>query len=114
MAPARLLVVAPEGDLRRSVVFALEAEGHQVTTFDRPPSTHWLAHHRFDCTVLQQDALTGEAYEAVAFCIKAHPVVLIAARPHPWLIEWVSQVVDLPVLGNAVTDAVRDAILVRA
>ena len=56
-----------------------------------------------------ESALNGEAYEAIAFCIKAHPVVLLANKPHPWLVEWVAEIVDLPLAGNAVSSAVRHA-----
>ena len=46
--------------------------------------------------------------------IKAHPVVLLASKPHPWLVEWVAEVVDLPLAENAVTTAIRRAMLADA
>ncbi|MBL8597310.1 MAG: hypothetical protein J0I48_20765 [Devosia sp.] len=110
MPSARLLLVAPDTDLRRSLAFALEAEGFAVTIRDTPPARSWLVSNRFDCTIVDQKALTGPDYEAIAFCIKAHPVVLLASRPHPWLVEWVAEIVDLPLAGNAVNSAVRHAI----
>ena len=110
MPSARLLLVAPDTDLRRSLAFALEAEGFAVTIRDAPPARSWLVSNRFDCTIVDQKALTGPDYEAIAFCIKAHPVVLLASRPHPWLVEWVAEIVDLPLAGNAVNSAVRHAI----
>ena len=110
MPSARLLLVAPDTDLRRSLAFALEAEGFAVTIRDTPPARSWLVSNRFDCTIVDQKALTGPDYEAIAFCIKAHPVVLLASRPHPWLVEWVAEIVDLPLAGNAVKSAVRHAI----
>ena len=113
MASARLLLVAPDTDLRRSLAFALETEGYAVTIRDLPPPRAWLASNRFDCTILDQKSLVGADYEAIAFCIKAHPVVLMAARPHPWLVEWVSQVVETPSADNALTTAVRLAIQIQ-
>jgi DNA-binding NtrC family response regulator len=110
MASARLLLVAPDTDLRRSLVFALETEGYGVTVRDVPPPLAWLTTHRFDCTVLDQKALVGADFESSAFCIKAHPVVLLANKPHLWLVEWVAEVVDLPLAGNAVSSAVGHAI----
>ena len=114
MASARLLIVAPDTDLRRSLAFALETEGYAVTIRDLPPPRAWLASNRFDCTILDQKSLVGADYEAIAFCIKAHPVVLLANKPHPWLVEWVAEVVDLPLAGNAVSAAVSHAMHVGA
>ena len=114
MSTGRLLLVAPDTDLRRSLAFALEVEGFAVTIRDTPPSRSWLQTNRFDCTVVDQKALTGEQYEAIAFCIKAHPVVLLSNKPHPWLAEWVAEIVDLPLSENAVNTAIRQAMLADA
>ena len=110
MASGRVLVVAPDSDLRGSLVFALEAEGFEATAKEQLPHLSWMTPGRFDCTVLDQTALSGEPYESIAFCIKAHPVVLLAARPLSWVVEWVSQIVDMPVAGNAISAAVRQAL----
>jgi DNA-binding NtrC family response regulator len=114
MSAGRLLLVAPDTDLRRSLAFALEVEGFSLAVRDTPPSRAWLQANRFDCTIIDQKALTGEHYEAIALCIKAHPVVLLASKPHPWLVEWVAEVVDLPLAENAVTTAIRRAMLADA
>jgi DNA-binding NtrC family response regulator len=111
MARGRILVVAPYEALRRSLAFALEAEGYEVTSRDELPYHAWVAEKAFDATVLDQRALIGADYESIAFCVKAHPVVLLATRPHPWLVEWVSDVVETPVIGNAVATALDRAIL---
>jgi hypothetical protein len=113
MVSGRLLVVAPDRDLRGSLVFALEAEGFQVTAQEKLPSLDWMTARRFDCTVLDQKAIDGEAYQGIAFCIKAHPVVLLAARPLSWLVEWVSQVIETPSADNALSTAVRLAIQIQ-
>ncbi|MDC9823792.1 hypothetical protein PRN20_08605 [Devosia sp. ZB163] len=109
MAAGRLLVIAPDNDLRRSLVFALEAEGYEVTVRADLPDYSWLARQRFDATVLDQKALTGADYASIAFCVKAYPVVLLAAHAHPWLVQWVTDVVEMPVLGNAISASVRRA-----
>lgn len=114
MPSGRLLLVAPDTDLRQSLVFALETEGFSVTTRDEPPPRSWLAANRFDCTIIDQKAFTGEDYEAIAFCIKAHPVVLMAERPHAWLNEWVAAAIELPLRGNEVATAVRQAMHIEA
>ena len=109
MPAGRLLLVAPETDLRRSLVFALETEGFSVTLRDAPPALSWFAQNRFDCTIVDQKVLTGALHESIAFCIKAHPVVLLAAQPHPGLLQWVTRNIDLPLDGSDVTSAVRYA-----
>lgn len=111
MAAGRILVVAPNDELRRSLAFALEAEGYEVTARSELPYHGWVAEKAFDGTVLDQRALTGAEYESIAFCVKAHPVVLLAIRPHSWLVEWVSDIVEMPVIGNAVTSALDRAIV---
>ena len=109
MPSGRVLVVAPNSDLRTSLAFALEADGYELTVKDAPPPRSWLVTHRFDCTILDQKALTGEPYESIALCIKAHPIVLLANHPHPWLVEWVEEIVDLPLAANDVASAIRRA-----
>lgn len=110
MAAGRILVVAPDGDLRRSLGFALEAEGYDVTLRADLPDHSWVSRESFDATVLDQRALTGAAYQSIAFCVKAHPVILLATNPHPWLVSWVADVIDLPVIDNALATSLRHAI----
>ncbi len=114
MPSGRLLLVTAETDLRQSLAFALEADGFDVTIRETPPARQWLVANRFDCTIVDQKAFRGADYEAIAFCIKAHPVVLMAERPHPWLTEWVSATLDLPLRGNEVATAVRHAMHIEA
>lgn len=110
MASGRILVVAPNSDLRGSLGFALEAEGYEVTLKADLPDHTWVSAQSFDATVLDQRALTGADYASVAFCVKAYPVVLLATNPHPWLVGWVSDIIELPVIGNTLSTALRKAI----
>lgn len=110
MSTGRLLVVAADQDVRRSLVFALEAEGFAVTESDGVPPRAWTQDNRFDCTILDQRVLQGRPYESLAFCISSHPVVLLASRPRAWLTEWVTQVVETPVIDDALVDAVHVAL----
>jgi len=109
MSTGRLLVVAADADVRQSLVFALETEGFTVTPSAELPTRAWLRENKFDCTVLDQRVLRGEPYESVAFCIASHPVVLLAAKPFGWLLEWVSQVVETPVVEDRLLQAVHAA-----
>jgi len=114
MPAARLLLVAPDTDLRRSLAFALGAEGFTVALLDRPPAASGPPTQVFDCTIVDQNALTGAPSDVVAFCIRAHPVVLLANRPHPWLVDSVAEIIDLPLAGNAVSAAVQHAMHAQA
>ncbi|HQZ13596.1 MAG TPA: hypothetical protein PK286_12000 [Devosia sp.] len=114
MLSGRLLLVCPDPDLRLSLTGAMEREGLAVTVRDLPPSRSWLAANRFDCTIVDQRAFSGADYEAIAFCIKAHPVVLLAASPHAWLTEWVVKTLALPLKPGDVIAAVREAMFAEA
>ena len=114
MAFGRILVVSPDEDLCRSLAFALVAEGYDVTTKAELPSHSWVSVAGFDATILDQKALVEPEYLCIAFCIKAHPVILLTTDPLPWLVEWVAEIVEMPVLGNAVISAVRAATHLRA
>lgn len=107
MLAGRLLVVAPDDDLRHSLVFALEAEGFEVTDRAAIPPPIWIESNRFDCTVLDQKAAHGETYEAIVFCIRAVPVVLLGSRRLEWLTDWVAGTVEMPVIDNTLLIAVR-------
>jgi DNA-binding NtrC family response regulator len=110
MAQVSLLVVAPDPDIRRSITFALEAEGYLVSATDGIAAVPSDGDPRFDCTVLDQLALKGPAQESIAFCTRSHPVVLLAATPLPWVVEWVSQVIATPPSGGELALAVLRAI----
>lgn len=109
MPSSRILVVAIDTDVRRSLVFALEAEGYRVTGVETLPTLNYLREHAFSCTVLDQRALDGKPHESISFCITAHPVILLAAQPFVWLADWVSRIVITPDSGNALTEAVLAA-----
>jgi DNA-binding response OmpR family regulator len=110
MAQVSLLVVAPDHDIRRSITFALEAEGYFVSATNSIAAVPTDARSRFDCTVLDQLALNGPVQESIAFCTRLRPVVLLAASPLPWVVEWVSQVIATPSSGGELALAVRQAI----
>lgn len=111
MGIGRLLVVVADADVRRSLTFAFEAEGFAVTALGALPAPSWTRSNRFDCTILDQQILKGPRHESIAFCIGAHPVVLLAATPVEWLVEWVWRVVETPVVEDTLLTAVSRATL---
>lgn len=106
---AKILVIAPNPDLRRSVSFALEAEGLVVTSH-----AVLLAPDEgrgYDCVVLDHRAVDTVPREAALdFCTRAPHVVLLAGKPEPWLASKVFRVVETPQLGGALSAAVHAAI----
>lgn len=108
----RILVIAAELDLRRSLQFALEAEGYSVTWAadiegEDPPGA-------FDCTVVDHHCVGNDHLAAVAFCQAFRPVVLLANSVPHTLSPWVFRTVEKPMLGPALTTAIREAIEERA
>lgn len=109
MSSARLLLVAPDDEVRRSLVFALEAEGYDVATRADLPERPDIQSRR-DCTVLDQRALRPCDREALETCLDVSPVVLLVSRPQPWLTVQVSAVVETPITGGAMVRAVEQAL----
>lgn len=113
MSACRILVLAPEPDLRRSLAFALEAEGYEVVAHAvllNPGEAR-----DFDSVVVDQKALTVVPRDvALSFCSYAAGIVLLAATPEPWLAAKVFCVLRPPHLGEALVAAVRSALGERA
>lgn len=109
---SRILVVASNTDLLRSLEFALVAEGHAVTSRNniRAPGSPGS----YDCTVLDHHAAGADMARATAFCEDFRPVVLLANEAPHALSPWAFRTVLKPMLGPVLTGAIRDAIDSRA
>ncbi|HEV7717503.1 MAG TPA: hypothetical protein VGO70_00845 [Arsenicitalea sp.] len=106
MANGRILVIAPEIDLRRSLEFALEAEGFLVTVRADIDLNLDLLDGSFDCTVLDQAALVGPPDRIISFCARAKPILLLADNPIHWLSASITARVEKPMLGGALSNAI--------
>ncbi|MEO7222570.1 MAG: hypothetical protein ABIY37_08860 [Devosia sp.] len=106
----RVLIVAPDFDLRRSLQFALEAEGYAVTWRASIAATEMP--YDFDCTVVDHHALGNDKAVAQAFLRAFEPSILLANEPHE-LSAAAFRTVLKPHLGPALTAAIRDAIEAR-
>lgn len=106
MRPRKILIVVPEEDLRRSIVFALEAEGLDVVTcagLEDILSLPRLA--RADCMIVDDKALpTSSGYGGLPNL--AMPVVLLADTVPETCPEWVDVTLLKPLLGRSLVDAV--------
>ncbi|MEP7239559.1 MAG: transcriptional regulator [Devosia sp.] len=108
----RVLVIAADADLRRSVQFALEAEGYGVTC--RASLAARELPRDFDCTVVDHHVLGSEQRAASAFFEAFAPVILLAnSDSHP-LSPWAAKTLLKPMLGPALSAAIRDAMASRA
>jgi hypothetical protein len=108
----RILVIAQDADLRRSLQFALEAEGYAVTVSSSiavrdPPA-------EFACTVVDHHALGSNRGAAIAFLETFEPVILLANMSSHTLSPWAYRTVLKPLLGPALTTAIREVIDARA
>lgn len=105
---SRVLIVAPEPDLRRSLQFALEADGHAVSSYSgivNRAEFEWP----FDCTILDGHAV-AVIEDALSFCRDFEPVILLVSRPEHPLSPRVFETLYKPMLGPALTLAVRRAV----
>lgn len=104
---SRILVIAPENDLKRSLRFALEAELFDVTwraSIGARPTPGDYA-----CTIIDHHALGEDAGAARRFVDAFAPVILLANGPHE-LSPFVFYTVLKPHLGAPLISAVHDAI----
>lgn len=109
VSTGRILVIAANPDLGKSVAFALEAEGYEVILRAALPPPDEA--RGCDGVVLDHRAAREATREAVLeFCGRARSVVLLAGAPQPWLSGNVSAVVNTPHLGAQLTAAVNAAV----
>jgi DNA-binding response OmpR family regulator len=106
-----VLVIAPDLDLRRSLQFALEAEGYSVTWRTSVAAMTALPQD-FDCTVVDHHALGNDKSVAQTFLRAFEPAILLANKPHE-LSTHAFRTILKPHLGAALTLAIREAIDTR-
>ena len=105
---SKVLIIAPGLDLRKSLQFALDAEGHSVVVRDGFHDADGLPED-FDCVVLDHHAAQGHLALAAAFVEQAAPVILLAnTDTHP-LAAHSFRCVTKPFLGANLSKAIADA-----
>lgn len=103
----RILVVAPDDDLRRSLTFALAAYGYAVTAQQAWPGH--AAADAFDCIVLDERALPNASPPSPV----RRPVLLLAYSADALANDSVTGVIAMPLKGEAVMQAVEAALAAR-
>ena len=107
MHSGRILVVAPDNDLRRSLTFALAAYGYTVTAEQAWPES--AAADAFDCIVLDEHVLSKSSAFSPAVLSGRRPVLLLAYSEEALANESVTGVIAMPLKGEAVMQAVETA-----
>jgi len=109
-----ILVVVPTDALRASLRFLLEEENYQVTTAASIEEAATLAGD-FACAVIDHHALRAKEPIAVDAFIRGHwPVVLLANGTPNVRLPDSFRVVTKPLLGAALSHAVREAVSLTA
>jgi len=108
----RLLVIAADADLRRSLQFALEAEGFAVTCRTGIGAHEIPAH--FDCTVVDHHVAGPDRRTAAAFFDAFAPVILLANTTEHPLSPFAYRTLQKPQLGPALSAAIHAAVAQRA
>jgi hypothetical protein len=109
--PGRLLIVSPEDDLRRSLQFALQAEGFSVVAV---PTAIGMTSSRFadfECLVMDEKSVDIGSGEPPDLARAGRPVVLLADHPEAVAAPWIGEVVEKPLRGGAVARAVRNLLV---
>jgi CheY-like chemotaxis protein len=109
-----ILVVAPTDALRASLRFLLEEENYRVTTAASIEEATAQA-GGFACAVIDHHALRARAPAEVEAYIESHwPVVLLANGTPNVQLPRSFRVVTKPLLGPALSYAVREAVTLGA
>ncbi len=109
----QILVVAPTDALRASLRFLLEEESYGVTSVSSIEEAAALP-GAFACAVLDHHALRSRGAAVVDDFIQGHWPVVLLANGTPGVDLPVSfRVVTKPLLGAALSQAVREAVALR-
>jgi CheY-like chemotaxis protein len=106
---AHVLIVAPNGELSRSLQFVLEAEGHLATTRDGFEDPRGFPEDA-DCTVIDHHAAHGNLQAALDFVQRHEPVILLSNAPDHPLAAHCFRTVTKPFLGPFLLQALWHAI----
>lgn len=109
LTAANLLIIASDADLRQSLVFALESDGHRILAASDVATAMVADLSGIDCVVVDEAAARAGATELTALGARRLPVVLLSNKPLPQPPAWATGVVEMPGLGAALSQAVAQA-----
>lgn len=105
---ARIIVVSPEPAVQVSLCFMLEVEGYAVRALDTLGDAVILGEN-CDCAVVDHKAIS-KSRRTNELAVLAWPIVLLVDRKIDFSVQDDICIVEKPLLGNAVVEAVRTAI----
>jgi hypothetical protein len=107
MAASRILVIAPELDMRQIAAVRPRGGGLCCDATAAHRLRRSASGSHFDVTVIDHRALAGPQHRAIEYCESRRPVILLSSRPIAWLSAHVAHHVEKPVAGDAVVAAVH-------
>lgn len=106
-----ILVVAPNDQLRRSIEFALEAEGFGVVSHALLPAANGsLGRGHYACLVVDEEAVTPSAPTWEKLASFAGPVVLLVDKLRAGPEGKAMTLLHKPLLGRSLTETVTGAV----
>lgn len=109
-SPRTVLIVAPDEELRRSIAFALEAEGLRVATQPSLPANDENRQAGFACLVVDEDALEGDDGRWASLPEASPTTILLVDRLRTLKPREGLSTIDKPLLGQVLVDAVIAAV----
>ncbi|MET0688740.1 MAG: hypothetical protein ABWY38_06030 [Methyloceanibacter sp.] len=117
MKTRSILIAVADGVLADSLRFSLELEGFDAALCDERSLLPMKARSAPGCLVLDQDvfARMADGEELAALAELGIPIVLMVGQPTPRLLDraraaGVTRVVEKPLLGGILSDAVKHAL----
>jgi len=101
---ASVLVIAPDADLRQSLIFVFVANGIDVRT-----CTHWPPEHQlgqFDAIILDEAAVPRALHDDAAIAAVRDKIILLAGRVAPLAAIPHAHLVRKPLLDTQLLDLV--------
>lgn len=109
IATTLVVVVAPDKDFRRSLEFALEAEGFAVDAHASISNAFAsLRARQAGCVVVDDAAIEDWGLVEGQFRRLARPVILLASKAPPLVDQAFTATLTKPFLGTPLIDAVRE------
>jgi CheY-like chemotaxis protein len=110
-----ILVVVPDDDLRRSIIFALESEGFALSVASQLPAlSDYPQLSAVDCIVVDENAIDvrGGGWERLGSLGRPAILLIDALRDIPP--EFAQTAVMKPLLGSCLVDAVTNSVAAAA
>jgi DNA-binding response OmpR family regulator len=106
---ATILAVAPEQTILASLGFLLEAEGCRVHLLASLPATVSIM-EAFDCAIVDCKAVASNSNDLASLQALRTPIILLVDRCKDFPVAETIRVVEKPILGSSLVDAVREVL----